>query len=184
MARESTESRINKWLTLGANLGVLVGLFLLVFELRQNADLAIAQFRLDRSIAYDQFEQISIDPSFAEVWSKSVLDPQALTPAEYRILDSYLALRTTIWARTYRIEQAGYAPKGDTENDMRRYAGIWFGNSFAKAWWVNEKPKCGTGEFCALIDSVLLEVSPDENQRWVESIQNALASERKKALGE
>ena len=35
--------RLNRWLTLGANLGVLVGILLLVFELNQNRDLVRAQ---------------------------------------------------------------------------------------------------------------------------------------------
>jgi hypothetical protein len=31
--------RLNKWLTLGANLGVLVGIILLVMEIRQNQEI-------------------------------------------------------------------------------------------------------------------------------------------------
>lgn len=37
--------RLNKWLTLGANLGVLIGIILLIFELDQNRDLMRAQTR-------------------------------------------------------------------------------------------------------------------------------------------
>jgi hypothetical protein len=36
---------LNRWLTLGANVGVLVGLLLLVFELNQNRDMIRAQTR-------------------------------------------------------------------------------------------------------------------------------------------
>jgi len=32
--------RVNKWLTLGANVGVLAGLILLVAEIRQNTELS------------------------------------------------------------------------------------------------------------------------------------------------
>ncbi len=146
------------------------------------ADLAAAQFSQNGSIAYDQFEQIALEPSFAAVWSKSVLKPQSLTPAEYRMLDSYLAIRTTIWERAYDIEQAGYTPKGETESSMRRYGGIYFGNSFAKAWWAEERLRCGTGDFCGLLDRVLVDVGSDENDKWIKNIQDALAAESSKAL--
>jgi len=37
--------RLNRWLTLGANLGVLIGIILLVIELDQNRDMMRAQIR-------------------------------------------------------------------------------------------------------------------------------------------
>ena len=39
----------NRWLTLGANVGVLIGLFLLLFELRQNTDQMRAQIAMERA---------------------------------------------------------------------------------------------------------------------------------------
>jgi len=41
--------RLNRWLTLGANLGVLVGIILLVVELRQNTTMMEAQIWNDRT---------------------------------------------------------------------------------------------------------------------------------------
>ena len=41
--------RLNRWLTLGANLGVLIGILLLVFELNQNRDLVRVQIRNELS---------------------------------------------------------------------------------------------------------------------------------------
>ena len=40
---------INRWLTLGANLGVLIGIFLLIAELNQNSTLMRAQIFNDRA---------------------------------------------------------------------------------------------------------------------------------------
>ena len=51
---EKTE-RINKWVTLGANLGVLIGLVVLIMELDQNSDLVRAQIhqaRADNFVAH------------------------------------------------------------------------------------------------------------------------------------
>ena len=43
--------RLNRWLTLGANVGVLVGIILLVFELSQNQEMMRAQTRNEISRA-------------------------------------------------------------------------------------------------------------------------------------
>lgn len=43
--------RLNKWLTLGANLGVLLGLAVLIFEIHQNNALMQAQIEESRSEA-------------------------------------------------------------------------------------------------------------------------------------
>ena len=42
--------KLNRWLTLGANVGVLIGLLLLVVELRQNQEMMRAQTRHDLSM--------------------------------------------------------------------------------------------------------------------------------------
>ena len=41
--------QLNRWLTLGANVGVLIGILLLVFELSQNRDLMRSQIRNELS---------------------------------------------------------------------------------------------------------------------------------------
>ena len=41
--------KVNRWLTLGANFGVLIGIILLVVELDQNRDMIRAQARNDIS---------------------------------------------------------------------------------------------------------------------------------------
>jgi len=48
----SAES-INRWLTLGANIGVMIGLILLVVELNQNSELVRAQIHQARSDNYE-----------------------------------------------------------------------------------------------------------------------------------
>ncbi len=41
--------KVNRWLTLTANLGILIGLVLLIVEIRQNTDLMRAQIAMDRT---------------------------------------------------------------------------------------------------------------------------------------
>ncbi len=51
---EMDEDRVNKWLTLGANIGVLIGIIFLAVEIRQNTEMTraqITQSRADAAIA-------------------------------------------------------------------------------------------------------------------------------------
>lgn len=71
--------RTNKWLTLGANLGVLAGIILVAFEINQasrtsNAEM-IDSFQ-DRWIAMDMSWQ---DAEFAAAWAKAMDNPEELS---------------------------------------------------------------------------------------------------------
>ena len=63
--------RLNRWLTLGANLAVLVGIMLVLLELSQNADLMRAQViqaRIDQTASkYDSMIHSDYWPA---IWSK------------------------------------------------------------------------------------------------------------------
>lgn len=67
--------KVNQWLTLGANLGVLIGLLLLVVELDQNSDLIRAQVHQARS---DNFGALG----------QQVADSERLLPALLKFKDA------------------------------------------------------------------------------------------------
>ena len=66
--------RLNRWLTLGANIGVLIGLILLLFELDQNLDIVRAQTRNDLATTSIEFlfDQAT-SPHLAEIIVRSNL---------------------------------------------------------------------------------------------------------------
>ncbi len=95
---------LNRWLALGANVGVLIGLILLVYEVRQNADLMRAQISMDRTIGNMQIladlsnggELVPVDAKLREKvegfpqaigWSKH------LTAEERRRYELWMILR-------------------------------------------------------------------------------------------
>ncbi len=55
---------INRWLTLGANIGVVIGLILLIVELNQNSNLVRAQIHQARSDNYESFMLDMADTEF------------------------------------------------------------------------------------------------------------------------
>ncbi len=54
-ADKMNADRVNRWLTLGANVGVVIGLILLLIEIDQNNDLARAQIHQTRADSWGNF---------------------------------------------------------------------------------------------------------------------------------
>ncbi len=110
--------KANRWLTLGANIGVLIGIILILIELNQNADLMqaqIAQSRADNRVALYR-EQMNSDywpaiyvkratASSSDEWIDS------LTPEEYQRVRWYTLLEINDLRTQFLQYQQGYLDK-------------------------------------------------------------------------
>ena len=82
--------KLNRWLTLGANVGVLVGIVLILIELRQNADLMRAQMTQARGdIVIQTYRDLMSSDGWLEIRAKQRSSQSiqksvdSLTPLEY-----------------------------------------------------------------------------------------------------
>ena len=76
-------NKVNRWLTLGANLGVLVGIILILIELDQNATMMRGQTRNDVSVELiDLMSQVANNPQLASLIHR-VESGEELTPEEF-----------------------------------------------------------------------------------------------------
>jgi len=89
--------KLNHWLTLGANFGVLVGIIFLVIEINQNTEQAEIDSAALQTSNYqdiiagviDLNSYVIQDPGFAEILIKGETDPSSLSPSELRRYNSY-----------------------------------------------------------------------------------------------
>ena len=95
------EDKVNKWLTLGANIGVLVGIMFLAVELRQNNDIARADVRNSITQSIYTLLQMQRDPRHI-----AALERQG-TDAEQSFEDSIL-LSTFVSAYFLHVENSYY----------------------------------------------------------------------------
>ena len=66
--------KAKKWITLGANLGVLIGIFLLIVELQQNREMMRAQTRADiAAMTIDHFHVVATDLELADILRRARL---------------------------------------------------------------------------------------------------------------
>ena len=82
--------RLNRWLTLGANFGVIAGILLLAYELRQNNALVVAEARYNRLIVNtENYGRMAENREFAELWLKAA-DNEELSRSEQTRIDAFL----------------------------------------------------------------------------------------------
>jgi hypothetical protein len=94
--------RLNRWLTLGANVGVLIGIVLLVVEVRQNNENLIAQSHATYHASWqDVWGMAAEDSRLAEILGKEI-GGESLTRAEFIQLAAYWTkiLMTYQWTYT------------------------------------------------------------------------------------
>ena len=56
--------KLNSWLTLGANIGVLIGLVLLIVEIQQNTEMMRAQINQSRTEAAQSEQQATYNSDY------------------------------------------------------------------------------------------------------------------------
>ena len=111
-------NRLNRWLTLGANIGVLVGIVVLIIEIAQNTEMMRAQMAQERAnqIAQKFDSNIHSDywPMIAAKRDEAVNSSNwiaSLTGEEYqRVLNAYYRDISDIRNQFYQYQQ-GYLPQ-------------------------------------------------------------------------
>ena len=123
--------RLNRWLTLGANVGVLIGIALILVELNQNAELMRAQMAQERAnhlvekydaiIHSEEWPRISAEMRRAvdkKAWRES------LTPEEHERVLNYFFREVNDVRNQYYQHKEGFLPeeiyKYSTAGQMRR----------------------------------------------------------------
>jgi hypothetical protein len=166
------DTKLNQWLTLAANAGVLIGLVVLILEVRQASAIAEAQFFLDRIETNETLEFAMLGDNPAAVWEQSLFSPESLSAADVRVMDGYLSAVLFSWWNLFALEQRGFVESGRTAQNINLSAEFYFGSTFAQTWWQHERDHGGWGdELSAIIESAMLETDPSANRRRVAKLQ-------------
>lgn len=162
---------INRWVALGANLGVVLGLFILVVELRQNAAMTRLSLEVSKNALLAEAEFRLADPAQAEVWVKSYTTPEALTDAEARRVEAFLVAMMLQWDYVLQMKKAGLADRADVENHIRNSAPYYFGSRFAKRWFDQELAGWRGTEMEAIAAPIVRAVDDDFLRKRTEALR-------------
>ncbi len=111
--------RINSWLQIATNLGLIAGLVLVAVQIQQTRDLTRLQMQLDLLAASQQMEQGLLGEEPGIAWAKSIRDPTSLSDAEVKSIDSYLINQLNHWEWLVSMENAGLEEIGALEQSVR-----------------------------------------------------------------
>lgn len=158
--------RLNRWLTLAANVGVLVGIVFLALEIRQNSDHLALQ--LEFAVPTQKIFEINRDlmnPSVARILTKAIENPAELTFEEGLVASAYFLNALNEWEDRYLLHKAGLAGVIDWQRHIRENIHWTLGNRFAMEVY-NSNRSAFEPEFVEYVDSLLSEVSEEGTYLW------------------
>lgn len=129
---------VNRWLTLGADIGVIVGIAFLMLEIRQSSEIATVQVRLDYAAGWRSVDEARQDDFFAKIIAKSLENPQELSLHEIVQLDAYYSGVLDQTLSALRAADAGLRNEAFSVA-ANSIAAIYFSNEFARSWWTHVK---------------------------------------------
>jgi hypothetical protein len=131
----SRMDRINRWLTLIANICVVFGLVILIVEVRQNATLTSTAMEQQKNDFLANVELSLAKREMAEVWVKSIRAPESLNDAEIRMIESHLVALMLQWDQLLQMERSDLVSAEHVRQHIQNSAPYYFGSRFAKNWW-------------------------------------------------
>jgi len=109
--------RVNRWLTLGANVAVLVGLIFLIVEIRQNGAAMRAQTRAEISYAIIDNIKMGMDPMVMAAYEKRRAG-EPLSLADEELLDSLVNATFRLWENTHYQYRSGLFDDDEFQADL------------------------------------------------------------------
>ena len=88
-----------------ASLGVLAGLILVAYEIRQNNDLAQADAVRAMLVGWQQIAISEYETDIVSIYIKSIEDPENLTPAEIGKMSAWLTVVVNQYMLTFSMDE-------------------------------------------------------------------------------
>lgn len=162
--------RANPWVSLIANVGVVIGLFVLIFEVRQNAALTRISLEAERTRAHSDIELHLSDPEIAEVWMKAIYAEEKLNRTDLRVVDGIFVSVTLLWDRLLTMKGESLVDRRRMEQNIRNTAPFYFGSPLGKRWWKENAQGYEGTDLYDIANPIILNVEDD----FIEQYYNGL----------
>jgi hypothetical protein len=160
--------QLYRWLTLAANVGVLLGLILVMVQINQNTQLARSAYRSEGNVVANQIWANLMGDRVGDAIEKSVECPSEMTHADFMALDAFLFTSINMIYRDYQLAQEGLYSRADWQGTVDLYVDWYLANPFATAWWHEEARTFFPEEFAGYVDEKLNEGSQvDHHAHWL-----------------
>ena len=151
--------RLNRWLTLVANVGVLAGLVLIAVEIRQNTSASEAASREAMSVSTIGFLlQMSSDSEKVTFWRRALAEPASLEVDERFRRDMVAYAVAESWEMAYAQWQRGVLSDADWEKWDRIILTYMTAPGF-REFWEQSSPNLGKS-FRAYVNGLKGDATP------------------------
>lgn len=168
----------SRWLSLAANLAILVGLVLVAIELNQNTQLARTALIAEGSALENQIWIQLAGEIPGEIIAKSVECPQRLTYADFLAVDGFLYTTFNDVYREYELKREGLFSDEEWRAEVKAYTHWFLGNDFGRAWWQEIGRYFFETEFSAYVDEQLAIEGEDSYEHWLKVRARLLPNEK------
>jgi len=165
--------RLNRWITLGANVGILIGLILVGYEIRQNSALVRAQivaaaFSDQKALAIAQ-----MGDDYPNSLARSVEEPSSVTLEDVVVLQAALEARFVEFRRNAIMEEIGVFT-GRWRQDISYSSHPFTTPIGRKFWdsWYDEKI-----DWMRDVQAAIENTEPTSESEYLGSLQESLNSE-------
>ena len=127
--------KLNAWLGLLANIGVIVGIFFLAFEIRQSTEVAISSAELDISNLQTEFHiRLAENPDLARLFAVGLQYPEQLTDVEIEQF-MYLVAGVFLFVEgAYKQYRRGFLPE-DGWTPYEDLIQFYMDRPLSRRWW-------------------------------------------------
>ena len=147
-------NRVNRWIGIAANVGVLIGILILVYELRQNHELARAQTRIELANTTFQLNlSIATDEQLAEIIRKSFAGEE-LTDTEYIRQLNFNVANLSYWESLNLLASAGLYDQAAYERRIAGFRTLIRNNRYARQSYCLNRYVL-SAEFTTSVDEML-----------------------------
>ena len=130
--------RLSSWLQIAANIGILGGLVLVVFQLQQNSEILQAQMMSAESQSVIEQEMQLIGEQGAAAWVSAMNDPMNVSAEHHRIMEAIYWSAVESWRHIDELAKLGLA-EVDARARVTDEAPWYFGNTYGRAWWISRR---------------------------------------------
>jgi hypothetical protein len=167
--------KVNRWLALSANVGVIAGLILVAVQINQNTQITKAQIANDYYLADMDLELAMMGDDPARSWTKAVYTPDELNNEDAAVIDRYFNYGLVQIQRLIKMHELGLADE-DWE-DRIAYLDWHLGNEVGRRWWAHSKDSF-PDEFIQKVDEILAVGDYKRNRDLLDAMMPAAISEQ------
>ncbi len=146
--------KLNSWLTLGANIGVVIGLALLVYEINQNTEMMQAQINQGRTDTALSEQQAGYNSDYMPRIIVKIKNGEQLSDEEMiRYEQHFRAFNRNMDNQLWQFNH-GFLGENIPYSIRRAVRSVIAGNKLGISAW-DETKRIYTGEYVAFVDDVI-----------------------------